>query len=152
MGRPRFLLKKLPPHWQFVPSKRQVRELLAQLDADMRLVEFFGTGSGQRSDWLSLGFVESRVEQAGWCFYIRLWGIRETTADSAGEKLAETAVADIKKYIRGCLRQPPSAVTKPAQLILSYHLEAMGITSKGRVKEVGRYSFPTPSWWENAAD
>lgn len=35
---PRFVVKKLPPQWLFLPSKRQVRELLTELGADVRLV------------------------------------------------------------------------------------------------------------------
>jgi len=73
-GMPMFVLEKLPPHWVFVPSKRRVRELLADLDADVRWVEFYGTGYGRSTDRLSIGFVESRVVEGSWCFYLHLWG------------------------------------------------------------------------------
>ncbi len=84
--------KKLPPHWLFVPSKRQVRELLAELGADVRLVEFYGTGYGRNPDRLSLGLVESRVVGGGWCFYLHLWGVREAVAGRVREELAAAAL------------------------------------------------------------
>src|SRR5262245_53103324 len=57
----RFAGKKLPPHWVYVPSRRQVRELLRGLAADFRRVEFGGTGRGAGLVGLLLGYLERRV-------------------------------------------------------------------------------------------
>ena len=109
-GVAKFLLEKLPPHWLFVPSKRQVRELLAGLGADVRLVELYGTGYGRSADRVSLGFVESRVVGGGWYFYLHLWGVREAVAGPVREELAAAALAEIRRYVLECAGQLPSAL------------------------------------------
>jgi hypothetical protein len=144
---PRFVLQKLPPHWLFVPSKRQVRELLAGLDADVRRIEFNGTGYGHSTDRLWLGFVESRVIEGSWCFYLHLRGVRESVVGPVREEVAAAALTEIGRYIRGCVSEPPADVVKPAQLSLAFRVGPGGIHSECRVSTVGRRSFPTGSWW-----
>jgi hypothetical protein len=144
----KFVFEKLPPHWLFVPSKREVRELLARLGVDVRLVEFYGTGYGRQSDRLSLGFVESRVVEGGWCFYLHLWGVREAVAGPVQAELAVSASAAIERYIRGCVDQSPADVIKPAQLYLSFRVEPEGVRSGCSVRVVGKRSFTTRRWWD----
>jgi hypothetical protein len=144
---PRFILEKLPPHWLFVPSKRQVRELLAELDADVRWVEFYGTAYGRGTDRLSIGFVESRLVEGSWCFYLHLWGVRESVAGPVREALAAAALAEIGQYVRTCASAPPADVVKPAQLYLSFRVELGDVHSECRVSTVGKRSFPTGPWW-----
>jgi hypothetical protein len=149
---PRFILEKLPPHWLFVPSKRQVRELLAELDADVRWVEFYGTAYGRSTDRLSIGFVESRVVEGSWCFYLHLWGVRESVAGPVREALAAAALAEIGQYVRTCASAPPSDVVKPAQLSLSFRIGPDELQSESQVKAVSKYTFSSRrSWWAKTA-
>src|SRR5262249_21187674 len=120
----RFVIEKLPAHWLFVPSKRQVRELLDELGVDVRLVEFSGTSYGRMTDRLSLGFVESRVVKGGWCFYLHLWGVREAVASPVREELATAALVEVRQYIRRCASQLPAETIKPAQLSLSFRVSS----------------------------
>jgi hypothetical protein len=145
----RFVTEKLPPHWLFVPSKRQIRELLGELHADVRVVEFYGTGYGRSADRLSLGFVESRVAQGGWCFYLRLWGVREEAVGAMRDELAASALSEIRRYIRECASKPAADVSKPTQFILVFCVGLDGISPKCRVKVVDRRSYPTPAWWQS---
>jgi hypothetical protein len=150
---PKFVVEKLPPHWQFVPSKRQVRELLTELGADVRLVEFYGTSYGRNPDRLSFGLVESRVVAGGWCFYVHLQGVREAVARPVREALVAAALAEISRYIRGCTGQPPADTVKPAELELSFRVEADEVRSECRVSPVGkllrsRYD----RWWAIGAE
>jgi hypothetical protein len=46
----KFAVEKLPAHWLFVPSKRQVWQLLAELGIDMRLVEFYGPEYNRKAE------------------------------------------------------------------------------------------------------
>jgi hypothetical protein len=144
----RFVIEKLPAHWLFVPSKRQMRELMEELGADVRLVEFYGTSYSRMADRLSLGFVESRVVKGSWCFYLHLWGVREALAGPVREELAMAALAKVRQYIRQCASQLPADTIKPAQLSLSFCVNSEGVSSKCRVKVVDRYSYPTRAWWE----
>jgi hypothetical protein len=144
---PHFRLKKLPPGWLFVPSKRQLRAVLAETGADVPLVEMAGTGYARLPDRVSLGFLESRVVEGRWRFYLHLWGIREAAVGTLREELATAALAEIREYIRGCISQQPADIIKPAQLRLSFRISPAGVHFEGRVKVVGRYSYPTPVWW-----
>lgn len=144
---PRFVLEKLPAHWIFLPSKRQVRELLAELGSDVRLVEFAGTAHGQSSDRVSIGFIESRVFERCWCFYLRLWGVRDAVAGRVREELAATALAEIRQYLGNRAGMPPADTVKPAQLLLSFRLEGAVVRSQCTLKRVSRHSFPTGPWW-----
>jgi hypothetical protein len=84
----RFPGKKLPPHWVYVPSRREVRTLLLRLAADVRQVEFDGTGSGPSTVGLLLGYLERRVVGGSWCFYLRLWGVPKSVVEVQRDDLA----------------------------------------------------------------
>jgi hypothetical protein len=142
-----FVFKKLPPHWLYVPSKRRLRDLLAELDADVRRVEFAGTAYGDRTDRLSLGFVESRVIEDGWCFYLHLWGLRESVAGPVREELTVTALAEIGLYVKKCISEPAACTIKPAQLVLSFRLESGGVQADCRASTGKKTPFSTGSWW-----
>lgn len=144
----RYVFEKLPPHWLFVPSKRQIKELLAGIGADVRLVEMYGTGSSRSLDRVSLGYVESRVVQAGWCFYLRIWGVKEAIVGSTRDEIAAAALQSIGEYIRECVKRPPADVTKPTQMLLVFRMGAEGVRTCCHTKVVGRYSFRSPTWWE----
>jgi hypothetical protein len=145
---PKFVLEKLPPHWLFVPSNRQVRGLLAGLGADVRLVEFYGTEYRGHTDRVAIGFVHSRVVEGRWCFYLHLWGVRESGAGPVRNKLAAAALSEIERYLRECESQQPASTVKPEQLYLSFRLEANEVRPECRVSPVGpTTSFPTREWW-----
>jgi hypothetical protein len=145
---PRFVIEKLPPHWLFVPSKRRLKGLLAELGADVRLVEFYGTGYGREADWLSLGFIESRVIDAAWCFYLHLRGSREAAVGPVRENLEAAALGEIKRYIQECAGQPPTEIIKPAQLHLAFRVETGSVRPRCSVTPFGKTTFfPTGPWW-----
>ncbi len=82
----RFPGKKLPPHWLYVPSRREARDLLRQLGVDVRRVELDGPGSGTGPVGLLLGYLERRVAEGRWCFLLRLWGAPEAAVGERGEE------------------------------------------------------------------
>ena len=150
---PKFVVEKLPAHWLFVPSKRQVRELLAEPGADVRLVEFYGTGYGRNPHRLSLGLVESRVVGGSWCFYLHLWGVREAVAGPVREELADAVLAEIGRYIRGCAGQLPADTVKPAQLYMVFRVEAGEVRPECRVSPVGKLRRSRyDRWWAIGAE
>src|SRR5262245_1167280 len=114
----RFVIQKLPPRWRFVPAKRRVRDWLSQLDADVRLVEYVGTGRRSVEGWISLGFLESRVVDGCWRFYLRFWGIPEEQGKPVLEELSGVVLGVIARYICDCLDQQPAETIKPEQLHL----------------------------------
>ena len=143
----RFGIQKLPPHWVFVPSKHQVRELVGRLKGEVRVVEYGRTEPHPKESRVSLGFLESRVVNERWCFFLRLWGVREDILGIRREELGQAALAEIEGYIRCRLRQRPAATIKPAQLYLSFTVGGEGIRSTCRAKIKDKYSFSTGDWW-----
>jgi hypothetical protein len=148
----RFPGKKLPPGWVYVPSRRAVRELVQRSPGDFRRVEFDGTGSGRGSVGLLLGYLECRVADGAWCFYLRLWGAPESAISEHRDELAAAARSAIEETVTACLACPPAGVTKPTQLLLRFAVGKDGVVPKCNVKRVNRYSFSAGNWWENPAE
>ncbi len=142
--------KKLPPHWLHVPSRRQVRDLLEGIAADVRCVNFDGTGSGLR--WgpsLLLGYLERRVVDEAWCFYLRLRGVPEAAILGQRDELARAVIQILRESITECLALRAADVIKPTQLILMVRIGTEGVIPKCRVEPVGPYSFSAGRWWES---
>ena len=140
--------KKLPPHWVYVPSRREVRDLLRDLADDVCCVKLGGTGSGLSSVGLLLGYLERRVTDGGWCFYLRLWSVPESAVGERRAELARAALEVIRQSVADCLACPPAQVAKPSQVLLRFAVEADGVVSNCSVKPVDRYSFSAGRWWE----
>jgi hypothetical protein len=145
----RFPGKKLPPRWVYVPTRRQVRNLLRGLAADVRCVEFNGTGRGPSSVGLLLGYLECRVVDEAWCFYLRLWGVPTSALYDRHDELAQAALRAIGQSVAECLAAPAAVTVKPTQLLLRFEVEAAGVVPKCSVKTVDRYSFSAGNWWES---
>ena len=140
--------KKLPAHWVYVPSPREVRGLLGELAADVRRVEFDGTGSGPNPvGRLLLGYLERRVVDGAWCFCLRLWGVPESAVSDRRDELSRAALHAIGRSVAECLAIPATDVIKPTQLLLWFLTGPDGVTSECKAKPVDRYSFSAGAWW-----
>ena len=140
--------KKLPPHWIYVPSPREARGLLKGLAADVRRVEFDGTGSGPNpAGRLLLGYLERRVVDGAWCFYLRLCGVPESAAGERRDELARAVIHAIRHSVAEYLAIPATGVIKPTQLLLWFVAGAEGVTPGCKVEPVDRYSFSAGCWW-----
>jgi hypothetical protein len=146
----RFPGKKLPPHWVYVPSRREVRDLLRGIAADVRRVDFAGTGFGPSSVGLLLGYLERRVADEAWCFYLRLWGVPESAVEGRSRELARAAIHAIERSVAECLAAPASDVVQPTQLLLRFQVDDGGIMPKCSIEPVDRYSFSAGQWWAHS--
>lgn len=148
--------KKLPPRWVYIPTKRQLRDLIEDVDADVRVVEFDGIVSvpGKRPDnpYQCLGVVEGRVVDSAWCFFVRLWGIREVTVGTHISTLPELALADIRRFMKSCLRKKPDPMVKPRQMRLSFNINSESVRSTGAAEDCDRWSANTGGWWEKNSE
>ena len=144
--------KKLPPHWIYVPSRRQVRDLLRSINTDVRRVEFNGTGSGHGSVGVLLGYVERRVVDGAWAFSLRLWGVPEADVSDRAAALAQAALAAIQASIEECAASPAAETIQPTQVHLWFEIGEDGVTSRVSVKPVSQYSFSSGTWWGDPAD
>jgi hypothetical protein len=95
-------LKTLPPHWRYLVSTRQIKEIITNTRADVRIVEFAGTdGKGGRPlayCWCA-GSLESHVVDRHWCFRFCFQGLPEDTLALATEDLSALVVSDIYKFL-----------------------------------------------------
>jgi hypothetical protein len=142
-----FLAKKLPPHWVYVPSRRQLRNLLSLMPADVRRIDLDGTGRRPGPTGLLLGYLEQRVIDRAWCFYLRLWGVPTSALGERQDELAAVALGAIRQYMADCLAKPAAEVSRPTQTLLWFALGAGGIQPRCRVKQVDRRSFSAGAWW-----
>jgi hypothetical protein len=147
---PRFISKKLPPHWIYVPSRRQVRTLLNTLVADVRCVQFDGTGRHPGPVGMLLGYLERRVIEKAWCFYLRFWGVPEAAVADQRDALAAVALRAIGDSVAECLAQPAADVIKPTHLLLRFSVQAANIVAKCTIKPVDKYSFSAGCWWASS--
>ncbi len=145
----RFFGKKLPPHWVYVPSRRQVRELLRDLAADVRCVEFAGTGRGPTSIGLQLGYLERRVADDAWCCYLRLRGVPEAAVAGRRDELARAALRAIRQSVAECVATPAAAVVRPSRLHLLFEVGADGPISRCFVRSVDQNTFWAGCWWSS---
>jgi hypothetical protein len=144
----RFPGKKLPPRWVYVPSRQEVRDLVRDSPGDFRRVEFDGTGSGPSAVGLLLGYLERRVADRAWCFYLRLWGAPESAVGEHRDAMAAAALAAIEGSVAECLASAPPEVAKPTQLLLRFAVGPDGVVPRYSTKPVDRYSFSAGNWWE----
>src|SRR5262249_49629523 len=121
-------------------------------NADVRAVEHRGTAYRPDESSISLGFLEARVVDGAWRFYLRFWGLPEAQAGPVRESLSNSALTEIPSFIGACLATAPDESVKPTQLHLSFALEDGSIKSTCRVRAVDRYSYPTGEWWADRCD
>jgi hypothetical protein len=112
-------------------------------------VEFAGTASHPSSSRLLLGYLERRVADGAWCFYLRLWGVPESTVGEYRDELARAALGAIGRAVAECLSLPAAEVVKPSQLLLCFAVGPDGVVPECRVKLVNAYSFSAARWWES---
>jgi hypothetical protein len=140
--------KKLPPHWVYAPSPREVRGLLSDLATDAWRVEFGGTGRGPDPvGGLLLGYLERGVVDGAWRFYLRLRGVPESAAGDRRDELGRAAVHAIRQSVAECLAVPATDAIRPTQLLLWFRIGADCVTPECEVKPVDRYSFSAGCWW-----
>ena len=94
--------KKLPNGWAYIVSIRQIKELVRQAEADVRIVEF--TGTGGRPCKLTPGLysganLDARVDGGQWCYRFRFHGLPEEVLPSDRGNLAELVLADIADFV-----------------------------------------------------
>ncbi len=94
--------KRLPNHWVYGLTPRNVKKFIRDLQADFRLVEFCGTRQPlQLTDEtvLFMGELNGRVDAAIWCYRLRLWGapsqVLEGKLQQVQDSLLETVRATV---------------------------------------------------------
>ena len=111
---------RLPPHWSYLVSRRDIKNLLADTPADVRIVDFGGT-SKPRYQHCVAGYVESRVVDRNWCFRLRFHGISDELLAQTQEDLRAVVLADIRNFL-GEHGQPVDSTAPARKRILFLHI------------------------------
>lgn len=146
-----FGYRRPPKHWRYVPTKREIRQLIDDNAFPVVRVDFSGTSGfpGNRCEKspYGLGFLEARVVEGEWRFYLDLWSIREHLTEAHGDEIARAALGALKNHMVSCLSRPAAATVKPTQLYLRIAVDEQGVRSESSTKQVDKYSFSTGDWW-----
>ena len=136
--------KKLPPHWVYIPSPRQIRAVLEELHLDRDVVVLSGTGSGPGPAGLTLGFLLRQVRDGAWEFRLTLWGVPEAAVGDHRDLLAAAALGVIRDGMMEYLAQPAVEAVKPTQTWLRFALTPDAIVSSCSTHEI---DYSRPGWW-----
>ncbi len=94
--------KPLPPNWSYLLSRKTVKQLIADLEIDCRLVEYMGTSRKPAkitSGLYSAGSLDARGTETGWCFRLQMWGLPDLVI---GDRQAEFSIIireDIQTFV-----------------------------------------------------
>ena len=94
--------KRLPPHWQYVVSRRQIKDAVADVGERIRGIEFSGTGhkpSTLTAALYTAGECCSHFVGPDWCFRLRFWGLPENVLDLAGDDLLQRVLAGVCEFL-----------------------------------------------------
>jgi hypothetical protein len=96
--------KPLPTHWSYLLSRKVVKQLVADLDIDCRLVLYTGTGLKPSKSTLGYssyyaGGLDARGLETGWCFRLQLCGLPDRIVSNQQEELSVFMQEDIRTFV-----------------------------------------------------
>ena len=94
--------KRLPPHWHYVVSRREIKDAIADASADIRVIEFSGTGhkpSKLTAGHYTAGQCDSRFVGTNWCFRLQFWGLPDNVVGLAADDLAPKILAGVRDFL-----------------------------------------------------
>lgn len=118
--------KKLPNGWAYLVSIRQIKDFIRQTDADVRIVEFTGTGHKpcKMTQGLYTGaWLDARVDGGQWCYRFRFIGLPEKVLPSDRTELAELVLADIADFTSRPSGQPLDTTVLPEHRIMFFRFD-----------------------------
>ena len=149
----RFEYKKLPKHWQYVLAKRDIKQFLSEIESDIRVVEFLGTGSKPSEIKLrsfQAGDIDAYPLDNEWCYRLRFWGLPEQYL-SEKKQLSEYFINDIRSFINACTQSDTSS--HPSQLNRIFFLRLIenrltpGFSTK-KVEGIWKIWAQGDPWWQ----
>ena len=96
--------KRLPKGWAYGLTPKHVRQLVRDLQADFRVVEFCGPRSPldlADETVLFLGELNCRVDVDTWCHRIRLWGAPITVMEGHRQLIRDSLLDAVKTTVGG---------------------------------------------------
>lgn len=150
-------LKKLPNGWAFLVSIRQIKDLIRQTGADVRVVEFKGTAHKPREfpqgSYKGVN-IDARVDGGRWCYRFRFSGLPEKALPPDRAGLSELILADITDFISRPPVQTLDTTTKPEHRIMFFRFADGNLTpnfstQKQDFMDDSIEMYERNRWWEN---
>ena len=116
--------KKLPNGWAYLVSIRQIKDFIRQTAADVRIVEF--TGTGRKPCKITKGLytganLDARVDGDQWCYRFSFIGLPEKLLPSDRTELAKIVLADIADFTSRPSGQILDTTVLPEHRIMFFH-------------------------------
>jgi hypothetical protein len=108
--------KLLPTHWSYLLSRKVVKQLVADLDIDVRLVQYLGAGGKPTKITPKLynaGGLDVRGVETGWCFRLQLWGLPDRVLADRYEEFSMLMQEDIKAFVLDRQTEVPASLYPP---------------------------------------
>ena len=149
--------KKLPRGWVYIVSIRQIKEFIRQTEADVRLVEF--TGTGRKPCKITQGHyavanLDARVDGSQWCYRFSFTGLSEKVLPSDRTELAELVLADIAEFTSRPTGQPLDTTVSPEHRIMFFRLDGGKLSPSFSTEKQSNMDdqiemYDRNRWWEN---
>jgi hypothetical protein len=95
------LFKRLPAHWRYLVSRRQIKEAVADVRESIRMIDFAGTGERpcKITGSCFAGTCESRFVDTGWCFRLTFQGLPDDVLGDAADDLTLQVLAGVREFL-----------------------------------------------------
>jgi len=115
--------KKLPRGWLYLITIRQIKELIHETGADVKEVQF--TGTGRRPAKITAGLyrcgnLDARVYNRKWCFSLQFCALPAAVLPNDVSSLSDRVIADIRQFLTRPLEQTLDSTVKPEHRILFF--------------------------------
>ena len=150
----RLSYKKPPKHWQYVVSKKQIREFARDSKADIRLVEYSGPAGKPHkltADIHIVAEIESRFIDGAPVFRIRFSAFPVDLIESQAETMSKGILDDMRQHVHTLINRPP-AVPDAQERIYFYDSSDNQWTPSFKTRKVEPHSklFSRMNpWWHN---
>ena len=148
--------KKLPRGWVYIVSIRQIKDFIRQTEADVRIVEF--TGTGRKPCKITQGLytganLDARVDGDQWCYRFSFIGLPETVLLSDRTELAELVLADIADFTSRPSGQPLDTTVSPEHRIMFLRFDGRKLSPSFSTKKQDSMDdaiemYDRNRWWE----
>ena len=143
--------RKLPPHWQYLVTRRQILKSIAGHETDVRQVTFDGAAhkpSKITAGLYSAGKLDARPHDGRWCFRLRFRALPDRVLRLASGDVATAILKQTEMF----LASPPAATgiaAVPLECILFFRVVGDELQPSFSTKKVKSWlaALDEP-WWE----
>jgi len=122
--------KRLPRGWTYGLTPTQVKQLVRDLHADFRWVEFCGPRHPldlADETVLFLGALNCRVDDDSWCYRLRLWGAPVDMLAGDRQSVRDSLLDAVKATVLGLRDTRADTTVHPRDQSLLFRITSVGL-------------------------